>query len=79
MLLMKLHLKWLQIKKNINKRWVYEKARDFTLRILKLLLKLELRILPDHIAFFLMMAIILLVALIPTLSANLSISPEGMS
>ena len=56
-----------------------EKARDFTHRIIKLLLKPEMRILPGHLAFFLMMTIIPLVALIATLAASLSISPEGVS
>lgn len=56
-----------------------EKARDFTHKIFKLLLKPEMRILPGHLAFFLMMTIIPLVALIATLAANFSISTEGIS
>lgn len=56
-----------------------EKARDFIRKILKLLLKPEMRILPGHLAFFLVMTIIPLVALIATLAAALSISTEGIS
>lgn len=56
-----------------------EKARNFTHRIFELLLKPEMRILPGHLAFFLMMTIIPLVALIATLAAGLSISTEGIS
>lgn len=53
-----------------------EKARKFTLKIFKLLMKPEMRILPGHLAFFLVMTIIPLVALIATIAANLSISTD---
>lgn len=53
-----------------------EKARNFTLKIFKLLMKPEMRILPGQLAFFLVMTIIPLVALIATIAANLSISTE---
>ena len=53
-----------------------EKARDFTKKIFKLLMKPEMRILPGQLAFFLVMTLIPLVALIATIAANLSISTE---
>lgn len=53
-----------------------EKARNFTLKIFKLLMKPEMRILPGQLAFFLVMTIIPLVALIATMAAALSISTE---
>lgn len=53
-----------------------EKAREFILKIFKLLGKPEMRILPGHLAFFLVMTIIPLVALITTIAAALSISTE---
>ncbi len=53
-----------------------EKARDFILKIFKILQKPEMRILPGHLAFFLVMTIIPLVALITTIAAALSISTE---
>ena len=53
-----------------------EKAREFTIKILKLLMKPEMRILPAHLAFYLVMTMIPLVALITTLAAALSISTE---
>ncbi len=53
-----------------------EKARDIIVKILRLLMKPEMRILPAHLAFFLVMTFIPLVALIMTLAAALSISTE---
>lgn len=53
-----------------------EKAREFMLKIFKLLMKPEMRILPGQLAFFLVMTIIPLVALIATIAAALSISTE---
>lgn len=55
-----------------------EKARDFMLKIFKLLMKSEMRILPGQLAFFIVMTIIPLVALIATLTAALSISTESI-
>jgi len=54
-----------------------EKAREFLKKIFKLLMKPEMRILPGHLAFFLVMTIIPLLALIATITANLSISTES--
>ena len=53
-----------------------EKAREIILKIFKILAKPEMRILPGHLAFFLVMTIIPLVALITTIAASLSISTE---
>jgi len=53
-----------------------EKARDFIIKLFKLLMIPEMRILPGQLAFFLMMTIIPLVALIATIAAALSISTE---
>lgn len=53
-----------------------EKARDFILKIFKLLMKPEMRILPGQLAFFLVLTIIPLVAVIATMAAALSISTE---
>lgn len=53
-----------------------EKARELLLKIFKLLRKAEMRILPGHLAFFLVMTMIPLVALIATIAAALSISTE---
>ena len=53
-----------------------EKAKEFIRKIFKLLRKSELRILPGHLAFFLVMTLIPLVALIATIAAALSISAE---
>lgn len=53
-----------------------KRARDFTLKIFKLLMKPEMRILPGQLAFFLVITIIPLVALIATMAAALSISTE---
>ena len=55
-----------------------EKARDFILKIFKLLMKPEMRILPGQLAFFLVLTIIPLVALIATMAAALSISTESI-
>lgn len=55
-----------------------EKARKFTEKIFKLLMKPEMRILPGHLAFFLVMTLIPLVALIATITANLSISTDSI-
>jgi len=55
-----------------------EKARNFTKKIFKLLMKPEMRILPGHLAFFLVMTLIPLVALIATIAANLSISTDSI-
>ena len=55
-----------------------EKAREFILKVFRLLSKPEMRILPGHLAFFLVMTIIPLVALIATITAALSISTESM-
>ena len=51
-----------------------EKARKLVKKIFKILGKPEMRILPAHLAFYLVMTIIPLVALITTLGATLSIS-----
>ena len=55
-----------------------EKAREFILKIFKLLMKPEMRILPGHLAFFLVITIIPLVAVIATIAAALSISTESI-
>ena len=55
-----------------------EKARNFTKKIFKLLMKPEMRILPGQLAFFLVMTLIPIVALIATLAANLSISTDSI-
>ena len=56
-----------------------EKARKFILKIFELLMKPEMRILPGQLAFFLVMTVIPLVALIATIAATLSISTEVVS
>ena len=53
-----------------------EKAREFILKIFKHLMKPEMRILPGQLAFFLVMTIIPMLALIVTIAAALSISIE---
>jgi len=53
-----------------------EKARDFVLKIFRLLMRPEMRILPGQLAFFLVITIIPLLALIATIAAALSISVE---
>lgn len=55
-----------------------EKARDFMLKVFRLLSKPELRILPGQLAFFIVLTIIPLVALIATLAAALSISTDSI-
>lgn len=55
-----------------------EKARNFTKKIFKLLMKPEMRILPGQLAFFLVMTLIPMVALIATIAANLSISTDSI-
>ena len=51
-----------------------EKARKYILKLFDLLKQREMRILPGHLAFFLVLTIIPLFALIATLTAALSIS-----
>ena len=55
-----------------------EKAREFILKIFKYLMSTEMRILPGQLAFFLVITIIPLVALIATITAALSISTESV-
>ncbi|MBR2678503.1 MAG: YihY family inner membrane protein [Bacilli bacterium] len=52
------------------------KARELSIKIFKLLMKPEMRILPGHLAFYLVMTIIPLLALLVTLAAALSISVD---
>lgn len=56
-----------------------KKARELILKVFNLLMKPEMRILPGHLAFYLVMTIIPLVALLVTLAAALSISTEAIS
>ena len=53
-----------------------EKAREFILKIFNYLIRPEMRILPGQLAFFLVMTIIPMLALIVTIAAALSISIE---
>lgn len=53
-----------------------EKAREFILKIFKYLMRPEMRILPGQLAFFLVMTIIPMLALIVTIAAALSISVD---
>lgn len=53
-----------------------EKARELTLKIFKYLTRPEMRILPGQLAFFLVMTVIPLLALIATFAAALSISTD---
>ena len=53
-----------------------EKANDFVLKIFKLLMKPEMRILPGQLAFFFFFIIIPMLALIVTIAAALSISAD---
>lgn len=53
-----------------------EKARDFILKIFRLIMRPEMRILPGQLAFFTVITIIPLLALIGTITAALSISIE---
>lgn len=55
-----------------------KKARDFILKIFQLLMRPEMRILPGQLAFFLVLTIIPMVALIITLAAALSLSTESI-
>lgn len=55
-----------------------KKARDYTVKIFKILVKPELRILPGQLAFFLVMTFIPMFALIATIAAALSISTESI-
>ena len=55
-----------------------EKARKYILKMFNLLNKKEMRILPGHLAFFLVLTIIPLFALIATLAAALSISTDSV-
>ncbi len=55
-----------------------KKASDFILKIFKLLMKPEMRILPGQLAFFLVITIIPMVALIITMAAALSISTDTL-
>ena len=53
-----------------------EKARSFMLKIFRYLMRPEMRILPGQLAFFLVMTIIPMLALIVTIAAALSISVD---
>lgn len=53
-----------------------KKARELVGKVFNLLMKPEMRILPGHLAFYLVMTIIPLLALLVTLAAALSISTE---
>ena len=53
-----------------------KRARELILKVFNLLMKPEMRILPGHLAFYLVMTIIPLLALLVTLAAALSISTE---
>ena len=53
-----------------------KKARDFILKIFQLMMRPEMRILPGQLAFFLVITIIPMVALIITMAAALSISTD---
>ena len=55
-----------------------EKARDFIVKVLKLLMMPKMRILPGHLAFFLVITLIPLIALVATIAASLSISTEAI-
>ena len=55
-----------------------EKAREFILKIFNYLTKPEMRILPGQLAFFLVISLIPMVALIITLGAALSISTDSV-
>ena len=55
-----------------------EKAREYILKTFRLIMKPEMRILPGQLAFFLVMTIIPMVALIATMTAALSISTESI-
>lgn len=55
-----------------------EKAREFVMKIVKLISKPEMRILPGQLAFFLVMTVFPILALIATIAAALSISTESI-
>lgn len=55
-----------------------KKARDFILKIFLLLMRPEMRILPGQLAFFLVLTIIPMVALIITIAAALSLSTDAI-
>ena len=55
-----------------------EKARKWTKKLINLLMKPEMRFLPAHLAFYLVMTIIPLVALIAAIATNLSISIDAI-
>ncbi len=55
-----------------------EKARKVLLKIMKYLMKPEMRILPGQLAFFLVMSMIPLLAMIATMAAALSISTDSI-
>lgn len=55
-----------------------EKARKILLKIMKYLMKPEMRILPGQLAFFLVMSMIPLLAMIATMAAALSISTDSI-
>lgn len=52
-----------------------EQARFFIKKVIKIIKKPEMRILPGQLAFFLVLSIIPLIALIGTIASTLSISP----
>ena len=54
------------------------KARELIMKIFKLLMKPEMRILPGHLAFYLVMTLIPLVALMAALATSLSISMDSV-
>lgn len=56
-----------------------EKARELFKKIFKYLMRPEMRILPGQLAFFLVMTIIPLLALVATIAAALSISTDTIS
>ena len=55
-----------------------EKAREYIRKVIKLLMQSEMRVLPGNLAFYIVMTIIPLVALIATMAAILSISTEAV-
>ena len=55
-----------------------KKASDFILKMFKLLMRPEMRILPGQLAFFLVITIIPMVALILTFAAALSLSTDAI-
>lgn len=55
-----------------------KKARNIILKIFQLMMKPEMRILPGQLAFFLVLTIIPMVALIITIAASLSLSTDAI-